>query len=317
MVDMVFNALSAAPTAVNVFQGRERMANVVSVLLAAPSAGFAGVLRTDAEFYCTQLGPDYNLSQWVEDGAVSIETRRFVLELATKAPYLDGVDFNLVALSQSFEISFGGCSSEAFSVAHVLDCPLLSFNQEPWDEPILRCSYQELTDAGEVEEGDGLSLINLSHVDHLILHRDWIQSRLIADIESLQELWDRKDELLAHLRFCPSVEGQLIGVGRNDPRYRQIVAKLFQLNDYFSRWKDGGFDPKQLPKCNPASKETLKRYASDYSFDGPGGDNVVANWHVYFTPGAGRIYFDVDPDDRIGKVCHVGGKLPDATYGTH
>jgi hypothetical protein len=87
------------------------------------------------------------------------------------------------------------------------------------------------------------------------------------------------------------------------------------LDEYFAEWFPGGFDPGAFPKCNPASPETLARYPMDYRFSTEDGRHVVASWHLYLTPGKGRLYFETDGRSRRGIICHIGDKLPDTTYG--
>ena len=101
----------------------------------------------------------------------------------------------------------------------------------------------------------------------------------------------------------------------SEPRFHQVVNKLFDLENYFAGWVTGGFDPGAFPKCKPVSPETLARYSGDYLYTTVNANRVVANWHLYLTPGKGRLYFEADSASRRGIVCHVGDKLPDVTYG--
>jgi hypothetical protein len=179
---------------------------------------------------------------------------------------------------------------------------------------VVPCQCQELTEEG-LSALATVRLPNIAAIAHLDLHAEWILDRRRRGIASVQDLWERRAELLPHLEFCPCVQDPLLVSPANHPRFRQIVNKLFVLEAYFAGWREGGFDPNAFPKCNPASPETLARYPNDYRFVKADGLEATASWHLYLTPGKGRLYFEADGENRRCSVCHVGDKLPDVTYG--
>ncbi|MGH8477154.1 MAG: hypothetical protein ACRER2_15525 [Methylococcales bacterium] len=160
-----------------------------------------------------------------------------------------------------------------------------------------------------------VQLPNIAQIPHFAIHADWIRARRRRSIESGYDLWERRGGLFPHLEFCPLVEAQLLVLRPSEPRFQQVIDKLFDLETYFAGWVSGGCNPSAFPKCNPTSPETLSRYREDYRFSTANRQNVVASWHLYLTPGKGRLYFEADSAHRRGVICHIGDKLPDATYG--
>lgn len=314
MFDLVFNELSTNPPAVDRALAYDRMAQLIDVLLCAPDQGIKGGLRIPQHFYLLELAPDYRLMDWLYDGQVSREQSGFLLQLATKSPYLDQAPAEVIEREQLVDVTFQGQGADALRAAYLLDVPIVSLNQMPWDQALIDCQCQELVDEslGPVVS---LTLPNLSAVAHYPVHATWISERRRRSVVSMTDFWIRRHELLPALDICPSVEHQIQDITPGELRFQQILNRLFELDTYFSAWTEGPFNPDAFAKCNPASPATLSRYSEYYRFWTTDGQQVTAHWHLYFTPGKGRIYFDADGKTRRGILCHIGDKLPDTTYG--
>ena len=314
MLEPVFNDLSAEPLAANFQAVFERMSQLIEILRVAPNYGLDSGLRIPQTFHNLLLSPGYRIWDWLYDSRVPREQTLFLLTLATRSPYLNQSPGEIQERAQLVDVRIDGRESEALRAGYLLEAPLLSFFEAPWDNAFIDCDCEELVD-GALTSPHPLRLRNLSDPSHFRTHAEWIDERRRRSVSSMGDLWSRRGQLFRHLDFCPSVEDQLTIFRPNEPRFQHVVNKLFLLEDYFARWRAGVFDPNAFPHCNPASTETLNRYRDNYQFATADRRVFIASWHLYLTPGKGRLYFAADDTSRCGIVCHVGDKLPDVTYG--
>ena len=314
-LDPVFNDLSLVPLAENRAETYSRMSNLVSLLNEAPTHRLGSGLRTSESFYLLELEEGYQLNDWLYDPHVSKEESLFMLTLATKSPFWEHIPETAREKVDLMDVSLVDQISDTLKAACILEAPLIGFSHPPWNSPILSCVCEELVD--DEVEAEPVTLVNISDHEHFKAHVNWIDSRIKQSVSTTKELWESKEDLFPSLEFCASVEGQLMSVASSDPRFRQIVSKLFELEAYFLNWKQGNFEPKEFKKCNPVSKTTLNKYGDKYTFSRPNGDEVTATWHLYLTPGKGRIYFEAIGNTHKCVVCHIDDKLPDVTYGAH
>ena len=314
MLQPVFNDLSAAPLAADLTGALERMSRLIELLRDAPEHGLDPGLRIPQTFHTLLLCPNYCISDWLYDTRAPREQTNFLLTLATRSPYLDQTPDAIQRRELLVDVRLNEHSSDALRAAYLLDAPLFSFLEAPWDIAYISCEFEELVD-DTLTPPRLVSLPNIAKIAHFEIHGDWIRGRRRRSVASARDLWDRRDTLFPHLEFCPSIEGQIMGLRPSEPRFQQVVNKLFDLENYFAGWVAGGFDPNAFAKCKPASRETIACYSNDYRYITYDADTVVANWHLYLTPGKGRLYFEADGVSRRGIVCHVGDKLPDVSYG--
>ena len=314
MLEPVFNDLSAQPPAADLATAFQRMSRFVELLRVAPDHGLDPGVRIPQTFHGIMLGPEYRIWDWINDTRVPRDQTLFLLTLATRSPYLDQVPDAIQERALLVDLRVGGIESDALRAAYLLQAPLLSFLQAPWDLPLIACACVELADDA-LTPPQTVQLPNLARVSHFANHAVWIRARRQRSIASGRDLWEHRHRLFPHLEFCPAVEAQLLTLRSTEPRFQQVIDKLFDLETYFAGWSSGVFDRCSFPKCNPASPETLASYPNDYRFATMDGQHVVASWHLYLTPGKGRLYFEADGVSRRGVVCHIGDKLPDTTYG--
>ncbi|MCP3775844.1 hypothetical protein NLX71_21460 [Paenibacillus sp. MZ04-78.2] len=116
--------------------------------------------------------------------------------------------------------------------------------------------------------------------------------------------------LFPALIFCERTLAQLFEFNKGELILKQIRNKLWDLNDYFIKWSDGGFDPQLLPfKVTPESQRTLSHCKEGHTFLCPDGEYKTFSWHLRMTPGAGRIFFIPDEKTRKCIIGHIGNKL--------
>lgn len=316
MLEPIFNDLSAEPIADDIATAFRRMSQLIELLRIAPDYGLSPGLRILTTFHNLPLGPEYHVFNWFNDSRVPREQTLFMLTQTTRYPFLDEASGAIRNQAALVDVRFNGKMSAALCSAYLLETPLFSMFHEPWGVAFINCDCEELINDTLVPP-HAVSLQNLAEASHFQVHTDWIQGRKQRSIGSSRDLWERRDVLFPHLKFCPTVEDQLTRFQPHEPRFRQVINKLFDMEVYFANWIAGGFAPDAFPKCNPVSPETLRRYRENYLYQTENGQDVLASWHLYLTPGKGRLYFDPDSSSRLGIVCYVGDKLPDVTYGSH
>ncbi len=109
------------------------------------------------------------------------------------------------------------------------------------------------------------------------------------------------------------VEPHLRRIQRGDVALRNILRRLRALEAFFGSWDGRPIDPSSTglgSKCTPESQATLRKYGEEHTFTPPHGPPRIFSLHLRFTPGAGRIYFDGDSEEKRGIVGHIGPHLP-------
>lgn len=314
MLELVFNGRSLKVPSPHRYAARCLMSRLVEVLRVAPNHGFGKGIRTSEAFPTLELAPNYTLQSWTVDREVNRDERMFVLYLATRSPFLIGAAPEIQEREHLVEVVLGDDSALEWGAAFLLDLPLVSVCQGPWEAAELNAICRSL-DSTESVVTESCVLRNVSKPVHFLEHENWIAERKIRSLDCLEDLWNRRDELFPHLVFCQEVKDQLFSIQRGDAHFQSLIERLFQLQKYFGNWESGSFEKSAFAKCNPTSNATRETYGRRYYFTCPDGMKVFCGWHLYLTPGAWRIYFHPDADKRRCIIGHIGAKLPSVLYG--
>lgn len=192
----------------------------------------------------------------------------------------------------------------------LLDSLAISFfSESKWDVSQLELQIEELNDEGNLERHSAC-ICHASQQAHVESHTDWINDWLQRQVEEGAELWERRTELFPHLSFCETVYKQLALLDCGSPSLRQVVKRLFELERYSQNWLQGiPFEADQLPsKATPESPGRRDQLEEQLTFLCADGEERRFNWHLRFTPGAGRIYFyPKQPGEII--IGYIGEKL--------
>lgn len=233
--------------------------------------------------------------------------------MVTNLPWVENKMQLLREISSCEEIVCEDRSSDTLLIAHYLNGLLYSFDVETWNAPKLGCALYRLEDSGEMIETK-IIINNVSKVAHYKEHGKLFIDARKDKISNKEDLWRDRDNIFRNLEFCQSFVNDLESVNENSPHFHQLVNKLFYLDDKFEKWTEGDVDLRGY-RCSPVSEEALKKYSTCYTFKNQNGDEIIANWKLYITPGKHRLYFDVCHATKKGIICHFGEKLPDITYG--
>lgn len=91
---------------------------------------------------------------------------------------------------------------------------------------------------------------------------------------------------------------------------RQVLKRLFELEEYCKSWKNGAFDFDALPsKVTPESESRLKQFKDELTFECSDGKKRIFSLHVRMTPGAWRLHFctELGPEKII--IGYIGPKI--------
>jgi hypothetical protein len=251
-----------------------------------------------------ELAPGYYLTEWAGQPR-HIDLWRSVRRMQNRAPFSDVLP---AGAGEGVDYFWSGRSARALGAAHLLDGVLVSLLVDPvWDAPWIRGNRTVLTEApgGEtVLLDDSVDVRHAATLAHSAVHEDWIKHAGMPDLRHGSEIWEARAHLFPHLLFLPRVREYLDGL-RPD-WVVPLAHELSRINDAIADW-----DPRQAKLPNWRSKITpegdnRKRLCRFQDFDGA---VRVFDLHGRFTPGHGRVYFRLVPEDRKATVAYVGLKL--------
>lgn len=317
-LDMVLNEISVRSPASDIQTAQQWMSNLLRTIIAATKQGVNRVLRTHRDFRDTILAPGYPLAKWRNDRNVDIEERRYFRNLITKSPFL--VDLHGSEIKENFllyEFSHEGDEAEGLGHAYLLEALAISVRSEcRWEFSRLELEAKQLDEDGNLTV-DVVKVTHASNPSHVVEHKAWIKERLQKGVRDGVYLWNRRHELFSSLSFCESVGKQVQKLGSGNPMLRQIVKRLFELENYCKNWHEGPFNPDSLPtKATPESQATLQQFGSERTFLCPDGQERIFSWHVRLTPGAWRIHFYPEAETKKIIIGYIGRHLPTDSYPT-
>lgn len=154
--------------------------------------------------------------------------------------------------------------------------------------------------------------------EHLYSLVEKEKSRVRLVVSSGRELWEKREILYPHLRFCDDVQGQL-EEARLALHIQMIMKRLQVLEDYFQKF-DGRFDKNEVGYGCRGESETVEKNDELRRlrvFRTPYGKEEFFGWHISFAGNfPGRIHFIPDVEHRLGIVGYIGKHLPTGRFST-
>lgn len=294
------------------YGAREKMADLIDVVRSGVSIGMPLSLRAIGNVWSLTIAPNYTITGWTNDQEVDLEARLFMKSMLITVGTIDSV-FDEIRDGRHCEVKHNGTRAYGLGWALFNNDLAVSINQDDWDLPVVRVLV-ECRDERENTESEEDEVLHASLPVHIEHNQGAILGILMASVRDGEELWNKWEDIFAGLRFSEATRPQILALNRNGPHFNQVKKRLCQLNAYCIDWNEGGFDPSQIPNCSPESQATLDRYGKGRRFTDVNGQVRVLSWHVRFTPGPGRIYFEPDPNTRLLHVGYVGQKLPTVDY---
>lgn len=100
-------------------------------------------------------------------------------------------------------------------------------------------------------------------------------------IYDYQELWNKKEIMFPHLKYCPSIEKKLYMLDKQP--IKQILSKLKSLDEYAQNLETNPFGFADHNKITPESPVTLDKFRKEHTFRDENGNYYLASWHMRFT----------------------------------
>ncbi|MEG4045068.1 hypothetical protein [Microcoleus sp. Pol17_C1] len=310
-LEMVFNELSARTLAPDISTAQQWMSELISTMREAKRCGLKGI-RTQADFNAMFLAENYPLSRWRNDPQVNREEQTFLRTLATKNPLsvdIPDLDIKIKVEAPDCELILQGSQAEGFKVAHYLETLAISLNSESlWNSSSLNLELIQIDDNGELIE-ESVEVLHASQKNHVLEHADWIKKRQQTAVVDGLELWKRRAELFSSLEFCDRVSQQIESLV--DPKMlRQVVRKLFELDELSKSWTDGALNLDNLPsKASPESESRLKQLREQLNIQCLDGKKRIFSLHIRMTPGAWRLHFCTELGPGKIIIGYIGPKI--------
>jgi hypothetical protein len=219
--------------------------------------------------------------------------------------------FNAVlppGVGEGAEYFWNDQSARALGAAHLMDGLLVSLLVgEHWTAPWIRAVRNKLVEAADGDIAVAEEDVDVRHAaapDHVRSHEDWIKQVGVLDLGSGAELWEARAAILPHLQFLPRVEEQMRALR---PEWVLPAAwELRRIDDAIADW-DPSVSPFPIWRSRVTPEgEQRKRLCEFTDFDGV---DRIFDLHGRFTPGEGRVYFRLVPQERTARIANIGLKL--------
>lgn len=301
--ELFFNELSATPVA-NRHDAQEVMKALVSTIQAAWRAGGKN-FRAERELGLIELSEGYSVRDWRNDPAVTRELQTAWRGMQARSPLLrtDAPPEERDRLLGG-ECSFEGTQAAGLGAAVLLGGLAISMHShERWLRSRVKAVLTELG-----EDGFAPSEVEIRHaaaVAHIEEHREWLRPPPY-DPTDAKDLWQKRAELYPALVFCTHVEKALEAFGSGTDLFKQVKARLRDLQGFFSAWDGKAFDPDKVPfKVTPDSGTQLREHPEERTFLCPDGVTRLFRWKTKL-PDGHRLYFDPQEATRTAIIGDVG-----------
>ncbi|MEA5599368.1 hypothetical protein [Rivularia sp. UHCC 0363] len=309
-LEMVLNELSLKTPARDILTARKLMSELIGTLRQATTNGVKRILRTSDEIHSLELAPNYPIARWRNDPEVDREESRFFKTLVTKAPFWTDLFEEFKDEFDLSEIRYQGEVVKGIGFALVIDGLPVSFNSETrWSNSYLSLEVSRIDDNEEIVS-ETVEIVHASCRNHLKEHNNWIKNRVRTEIYNGEELWNQREELFPSLEFCDDVYKQINCLDNGKPIFRQVIKKLFELEESSKKWVDGAFKLETLAsKASVESQSRIRQFDSELTFKCSDGEKRFFSLHVRITPGAWRLHFCTEL--RPGKIIigYIGSKI--------
>lgn len=145
--------------------------------------------------------------------------------------------------------------------------------------------------------------IKVAMVDSKENFQKWIsnypEKSIVEQYNSINEIWEKREEIFPNLIFCGDTQNQLGNFGINDKRLRTILEKLNVLDNYLSKNEKLDFDNLNF-KISGESTSTMQQYGNLREFKLPNGKYEIFELHIKLP----TLRIHIFPNNK-GK-CYVG-----------
>ncbi|MFJ1751471.1 hypothetical protein [Kitasatospora sp. NPDC088134] len=262
-------------------------------------------LVTRSPLPATELARGYVYQQWMHENPRNRDRHRFLLALRNRSPIREA----LPAACDPDEVEYlhRGQPAEALGAAHLTDGLTVSLPvcHPEWASSWLDADVRTLTEDG-IEEVT-VQVRHCSSPAEAEVHKAWALDAGLARLSTPESVLAAWQEFFPHLQFLPRFERDL---RRLDLKwFRAVREMLVNLESTAAGW-DPSLTPEPVwkhPHITPESSSRLKHV----TFQDLDGERRPFSWHGRMTPGKGRLYFRLIPEERSIRLGFVGAK-PDS-----
>jgi hypothetical protein len=263
------------------------------------------VLVSGAYLKDMELAPGYYFADWAHQPR-HVDLARAIRSLRQRAPFSDVLP---PGAGEGVDYYWEGRPARALGAADLLEGLLVSvLVDDRWDVSWVRADRQILVelDDGEadIRDADPVDVRHAATAEHLTSHEDWIRRYGLPDLRHGDEIWDIREALYPNLQFLPSVQRQLHGLTWE--WVVPVALELRRIDDATADWNPQ-LRPVPIWRSLVTPEHEMRKQLCWFTDL----DEVerVFDWHGRFTPGKGRIYFRLIPEDRKARIAYIGSKL--------
>lgn len=251
----------------------------------------------DGRSLYTVFGPDVN-------DASSRDHIRMIALFQNRAPYR--VLFSSSEDEQDGEYYHGPNRCLGLGYAHCtgsLSVSLLGDSRFDSSEVMVRRVYLQGEPHVELLEQE-VSVPNAARSEHVEVHRHLLDHACAVD--SPLDMFARRSELFPNLEFLPRVGGDVRTLELDG--FRAVLRRLQELNEAVGEWKVAEASaPVWRSHITPDSSSRCDQGLLTFAIDES--TSAVFSWHARYTPGAGRIHFLLNSEERSLLIGYIGPKI--------
>ena len=309
---LVFNELSAGDPAPNIYDARERAANMVQALAALAGERPARLTTIESfDLYGLLLTDGYTLHHWLTDKTVDRDLQALLWAISTKVAFAQNVPGAVKDRFFLSEFHYDDQEAAGLGLAYLLGTAAVSLLSAEWWARVqlrLRHTWIDIDESVRSREVAALNIADRNQAEQvndelLKLSRDELTGNPTG-------LADRKQECFPHLAFGVDVDDQLSVLPADV--IEQVIGKLIVLDGAVRDWRRNASESPVLPKVHNESEPTMARYGDRRVFRDRRGDAKEFRPHA-MVGCSYRIHFVVDQRERVLEIGYIGKHLPTAT----
>ncbi|GAA3811237.1 hypothetical protein ACFS5L_32070 [Streptomyces phyllanthi] len=294
-------------TACDPARAERAMADFVDAVRAAAKEDTADTsLVSEVELKSLEIAEGYPIGKWIGSSPKNHARWQRLLALRSRSPVRSV--FPTPDADGHLEYHYKGEEVLGLGAAHFMDGIAVSLPVAPeWQRPAVtleRTELVELADESMEFEHETVDVRHISAPPHVDEHLAWIRESSLARAATGRQIWERKADLYPHLQFLSRTEAHLSDL---DPRWVVPVRRrLEQLDAAVALWEPTARpEPEWQSKVTPES-QTRREVCRFVDFDD---ERRLFEMHARFTPGMGRVYFRLVPEERAIRLAHIGSKI--------
>lgn len=210
-MELILNELSFDGSAIDLDTARCWMEELGRTINAVTIRGSERILRTHRDFLSIKMTSNYSISDWLNDQTVDRDIKRFILSLAGKSPFIEDLVKDVeLKVRMSTEIKIGHREANGLRLAELRNDPVVGVMSEEWRQNPLIISVDRLNSDGILKHEDS-KVRNWHHSSEVERDRNWIRDRLADEVNSGEDLWNKRNLFLQKVEFVPNAEKTFAG----------------------------------------------------------------------------------------------------------